>query len=326
MSIPVGPNTTPPAPDPTPAGVSPSADGMRAVLEEGVAPSADGIRTVLVVGAGAMGTQIGAVFALAGYTVTTSDVTEDALARSCGEAKARLARMAEKGHKTPEEIEAALGRMVWSTNTLRAAREADLIVEAASERLDIKRKLFADLDSVAPAHAILATNSSTIPSSHIADATGRPDRVCNMHFFNPALVMACVEVVRNPQTSEATIEAVVETSRRIGKQPVRLDKEVPGFVANRLLMMINDEAIRLYADGVATIEDIDTAAVTALGHPMGPFTLMDLIGNDVLYLVHQATFQMTGDEADLPHPKLTELYESGRFGRKTGSGWYEYES
>ena len=289
-------------------------------------PSVDAVRTVLVVGAGAMGTQIGAVFALAGYDVITSDVTEEALARSRAEAESRLGRMAEKGQKTPEEIEAALGRMAWSTDTLGAAAGADLVVEAASERLDVKRKLFTDLDAAAPPHAILATNSSTIPSSRLADATSRPDRVCNLHFFNPALVMACVEVVPNPETSEETVQSVVELARRIGKQPVTLGKEVPGFVANRLLLKINEEAIRLYADGVASKEDIDTAATTALGHPMGPFALMDLIGNDVLYMVHQAVFGMTGDEADLPHPKLAELYEADRFGRKSGAGWYDYRS
>lgn len=289
-------------------------------------PSADAVRTVLVVGAGAMGTQIGAVFALAGYDVITSDVSDDALARSRGEVTSRLGRLAEKGQYSAEDVEAAIARSEWSTDTMGAAARADLVIEAASERLDVKRALFADLDAAAPPHTILATNSSTIPSSHLMDATGRPDRVCNMHFFNPALVMACVEVVPNPQTSQATVDTVVEISRRIGKQPVRLEKEVPGFVANRLLLTMNNEAIRLYADGVATKEDIDTAATTALGHPMGPFALMDLIGNDVLYLVHQAAHQMTGDEADLPHPALVELYEAGRYGRKSGAGWYDYSS
>ena len=288
-------------------------------------PNADDIRTVLVVGAGATGTQIGAVFALAGYSVTTSDVTEEAIEKSEEEATKRLHRIAEKGQKTHDEIEEALGRMAWTTDTMGAAASADLVVEAASERLEIKRQLFADLDAAAPEHTILATNSSTIPSSQLVDATGRPDRICNMHFFNPALVMACVEVVPNPETSEETVEAVVEISRRIGKQPVELSKEVPGFVANRLMGVLKDEAIRLYADGVATIEDIDTAATTALGHPMGPFTLMDMVGLDVVYLIHQATYALTGDESDLPHPALTELYEAGKYGRKTGEGWYNYE-
>jgi 3-hydroxybutyryl-CoA dehydrogenase len=287
-------------------------------------PTADAVRSVLVVGSGAMGTQIGAVFALAGYDVTTSDLAPDALARSRDEVRRRLGRLAEKGARTREEVDAALGRMAYTTDSLQAARSTDFVVEAAVERLDIKRQLFADLDEVAPEHTVLATNSSTIPSSLLMDATGRPDRVCNMHFFNPALVMACVEVVRNPQTSDATVETTVELARRLGKQPVRLNQEVPGFVANRLLGALRDEALRLEAAGVASFEDIDTAARTALGHPMGPFELMDLVGIDVSYLIRLAEHEQSGDPADLPHPSVQKLYEQGHYGRKSGRGWYEY--
>ena len=196
-------------------------------------PSIDAVRDVLVVGSGAMGTQIGAVFALAGYTVTTSDLDPAALERSRDEVRRRLGRLAEKGSRSRAEVDAALARMAYTTDSLEAARTTDFVLEAAVERLDIKRQLFADLDEAAPEHAILATNSSTIPSSLLTDATGRPDRVCNMHFFNPALVMACVEVVRNPQTSDATAETTTELARRLGKQPVRLHHEVPGFEIGR---------------------------------------------------------------------------------------------
>ena len=287
-------------------------------------PSIDAVRDVLVVGSGAMGTQIGAVFALAGYTVTTSDLDPAALERSRDEVRRRLGRLAEKGSRSREEVDAAVARMAYTTDSLEAARTTDFVLEAAVERLDIKRQLFADLDEAAPEHAILATNSSTIPSSLLTDATGRPDRVCNMHFFNPALVMACVEVVRNPQTSDATAETTTELARRLGKQPVRLHHEVPGFVANRLLGALRDEALRLEADGVASFEDIDVAARTALGHPMGPFELMDLVGIDVAYLIRLAQHEQSGDPDDLPHPSVEKLYEQGRYGRKTGRGWYEY--
>ncbi len=200
----------------------------------------------------------------------------------------------------------------------------DFVLEAAVERIDIKRQLFADLDEAAPEHVILATNSSTIPSSLLMDATARPDRVCNMHFFNPALVMNCVEVVRNPQTSDATVEAALGMVHRLGKQPVRLNKEIPGFVANRLLGALRNEALRLEADGVASYQDIDVAARTALGHPMGPFELMDLVGVDVSYLIRLSEYEQSGDPADLPHPSVQKLYEQGRYGRKNGRGWYEY--
>lgn len=286
----------------------------------------DAIREVLIVGAGAMGTQIGAVFALAGFNVTTGDLAPAALDQSRDEARRRLRRLAEKGTYTREQVDASLERMMYTTDSIGAARSTDFVLEAAVERIDVKRELFTDLDGAAPEHAILATNSSTIPSSLLVDATKRPDRVCNMHFFNPALVMDCVEVVRNSQTSDATVEATLELARRLGKQPVRLNKEIPGFVANRLLGALRNEALRLEADGVASHADIDVAARTALGHPMGPFELMDLVGIDVSYLIRLSEYEQSGDPADLPHPSVQKLYEQGRYGRKNGRGWYEYTS
>ena len=215
--------------------------------------------------------------------------------------------------------------MSFTTDLEGPASEADFVIEAAVEKLDVKRELFAQLDEVAPEHAILATNSSTIVSSHIADATGRPDRVCNMHFFNPALIMQCVEVVRGPGTSDATVETTAELARRIGKSPVLLEKEVPGFVANRILGALRDEAISLYENGVASFEDIDTACKTALGHPMGPFELMDLTGIDVGYYVKMARYEESGDPEDKPSETVTEKFEKGELGRKSGKGWYEYD-
>ncbi len=188
----------------------------------------------------------------------------------------------------------------------------------------MKRELFAELDRLTPEHTILATNSSSFVPSKIADATSRPDRVVNMHFFNPALVMRCVEVVRGPQTSDATVATTVELAERIGKLPVVLDKEIPGFVANRLLNAVRDEAIRLLEGGYASVEAIDTAARTALGHPMGPFELMDLTGIDIGYHTKQARYDETGDPADLPSRSVTEKVERGELGRKTGTGWYDY--
>ena len=287
-------------------------------------PSADGVRKVLVCGAGAMGSQIGATFALAGYETTVQDIDQSMLDNSQNELRSRLDRNVEKGRMSAEQVESAFAKLSFTTDVDEPAREADLVVEAIVEKLDVKRDLFSHLDSLAPEHAILATNSSTIVSSRVADATSRPDKVCNLHFFNPALVMECVEVVRNPQTSDATVDTAVEVSNRIGKAPVVLDKEISGFIANRILGALTDEALSLYENGYASFEDIDTACKKALGHPIGPFALMDLTGIDVNYYVRMARYEETGDENQKPKQSVAERFERGEFGRKSGKGWYEY--
>lgn len=283
------------------------------------------INKILVVGAGAMGSQIGMVAALAGYRVTVRDISADMLAAARRQLTERMDSSVAKGRRTRDDADAALARLTFTTSLEDGAADADFVIEAATEKLETKRKIFAALGRAAPAHAILATNSSTLGSSKVAEDSGRPEQVCNMHFFNPALVMKCVEVVRHDTTSQATVDTTLDLARSLGKAPVLINREVPGFVANRLMGALRDEALRLYADGIASVADIDTAAKTALGHPMGPFELMDLVGLDVSYLIRQATFEETGDPADLPHPALTELYDQGNYGRKTGKGWYSYD-
>jgi 3-hydroxybutyryl-CoA dehydrogenase len=275
------------------------------------------VHRILVIGSGAMGSQIGAVCALAGYDTAVQDISPEALRRASDQLHARLDRNVEKGRLIRSDVDAAFDRLAFETDLDAAAADTDLVIEAAVERLDVKREIFARLDRATPAHAILTTNSSTITSSQIADATGRPDRVANMHFFNPALVMACVEVVRSPATSDDTFDTVLELARRLGKQPVALRKEIPGFVANRILHALRDEAISLLEQGVASFEDIDVACRTALGHPMGPFELMDLTGIDVAY---QGKLARGG----VPSHTVTERYQRGDFGRKTGRGFYDY--
>jgi 3-hydroxybutyryl-CoA dehydrogenase len=288
-------------------------------------PSIENIDSILVVGAGAMGSQIAMVCALAGYKVTVQDVDEGVMEGAQEQLTNRMARSVEKGRTDQDEVDAAFGRMSFTPDLRGAAADADYVIEAAVEKLDVKREIFSNLDEEAPEHAILATNSSTIVSSRVADATKRPDRVCNMHFFNPALVMECVEVVRNPETSDATVETAVELTRRIGKSPVVLEKEISGFVANRILGALMDEAVDLYENGVSSFEDIDTACKTALGHPMGPFELMDFTGIDVNYHVRMDRYEETGDEDMKPKKSVAEKYEKGELGRKTGKGWYEYD-
>ncbi|GAA3690905.1 3-hydroxybutyryl-CoA dehydrogenase [Arthrobacter ginkgonis] len=291
---------------------------------ESTAPSIEGIRTILVIGSGTMGSQIGMAAALAGYETTVQDISAESLAKARAELTARMEATVAKGRLAAAEAEAALGRLSFATDLDASAAGADFVIEAATERLDIKEQIFARLGQVAPEHAILATNSSTLGASKVAAATGRPDRVCNMHFFNPALVMKCVEVVRHRATSQATVETTLELARRLGKQPVLINREVPGFIANRLMGAIQKEALALAAAGIASREDIDTTARTALGHPMGPFELMDMVGLDVIDFIAQATYAETGDAADRPDAQVAALVAEGKLGRKSGQGFYAY--
>ena len=283
-----------------------------------------GLDRVLVVGAGAMGSQIAMVCALAGYSVRLSDIASESLDTALSQLRARLDRDVEKGRLTATERDAAFGRLETGTDMAALAADADLVIEAAVEKLDVKRELFAELDRICPAGAILASNSSSIVPSAMASATLRPDRFCNIHFFNPALVMACVEVVRGPETSDETMDTAVQFVRSLGKQPVVLDREIPGFVANRILNAVRDEALFLFENGYADVESVDTACRTALGYPMGPFELMDLTGLDIGYHVKQARYAETGDPAHAPQRSLAERVERGDLGRKTGRGWYVY--
>lgn len=282
------------------------------------------IRSVVVLGAGTMGSQIAAVSALAGYTTSLVDIQQEQLDQAREQLRQRLDRDVEKGRRDRGAVDEAWGRLALTTDRDRVAASADLVIEAAVEDLSVKRSIFADLDRVCPPHTLLVTNSSNIVSSRVADATGRPGKVCNLHFFNPALVMACVEIVPHEGTDPETVEAASAFVESLGKTPVKLKREVPGFLANRLLNALRREALDLYEGGVADFEDIDLAAKTALGHPMGPFELMDLVGIDVVHLIRLAEYEQTGDPAALPARSIKEKYEAGDFGRKTGRGWYEY--
>lgn len=282
------------------------------------------IEKIVVIGAGTMGRQIAMSCALGGYSTVLQDISDSALAAARTELESWAASRVAKGKLSEELAAEALGRLTQDADLTSAARSADLVIEAAVERLDIKEKIFAQLGEITPAHAILATNSSTLPSSKVAEASGRPEQVCNMHFFNPALVMKCVEIVRNEQTSDATVQAVTEVAQKLNKQPVLVNKEIPGFIANRMMGAINREALNLAQAGIASIEDIDTTARTALGHPMGPFELMDMVGLDVIDFIAQATYAETSDEADRPHPLIVEKVAAGKLGRKSGEGFYPY--
>ena len=281
---------------------------------------------ITIIGSGTMGSQIGMVAALSGFRTTIIDIADDALARARAQLESRMARDIQKGRRTQMEVDDAFARLDFSTDRDAVVAGTDFVIEAAVENLAVKRELFAALDEIVPEHAILATNSSNIVSSRIADATSRPEKVCNMHFFNPVLVMKAVEVVSHPGTSEETVETTTALAEAMGKEVIHLHKEIPGFVANRLLAAIRKEALQLHSEGVASFEDIDIAAKSALGHPMGPFELMDLVGIDVAYMIRLAEYEQTGDPESLPNPELKKLYDAGRFGRKSGQGWYTYAS
>jgi 3-hydroxybutyryl-CoA dehydrogenase len=282
------------------------------------------IKTICVVGAGTMGAQIAQQSALGGYDVWLNDVDGEQLTKAVESNTKLLMRRVEKGQMSGTDAEAAIARVRTTTSLEEASGAADFVFEAIEEQLPPKRELFAALDAAAPAHTILASNSSTIPISKLADATNRADGCCNTHFFHPALVMQLCEVVKGPQTSDATIETTMELIRRIGRVPVLITKEIDGFVVNRILHAASQEAMRLYDGGYASFADIDLAVEKGLNWPMGPFKLADFSGVDITYNARRVKFEASGDEHDRPLEFLRKMVDAGRLGRKTGKGFYDY--
>jgi len=271
-----------------------------------------------------MGAQIAQQAALEGIEVRLHDTTDEQLRKAEDSNRGHVMRRVEKGRLAREDAEAALGRVHTTTDLAEAARDADVVIEAVFEDLGVKRSIFAELDHVAPARAVLASNSSTMGISKIDDATSRPQQCVNMHFFYPVLVMDLVEVVRGPQTSDETVERAMRLSREMGRTPVVLNKEIDGFIVNRILHAATQEAYRLLDAGVAGFEDIDVAVEKGLNWPMGPFRLGDFSGLDVTYNARLHMFKSTGDERYRPSPQLEAKVKAGKLGRKTGEGWYRY--
>src|SRR5438093_3145410 len=277
-----------------------------------------------VVGAGSMGEQIAQQAALHGIEVALHDKDEAQLRKARGSNQGHLARRIEKGRLSQENAQLALERVHVTTDLDSAVRDADFVIEAVFEDLEIKRSIFNELDRAAPREAVLASNSSTIGISKLADVTRRPELCLNMHFFFPVLVMDLVEVVRGPKTSGEAVDRAVKLAREMGRTPVVLNKDIDGFIVNRILHPASQEAYRLLDAGVAPFEDIDTAVEKGLNWPMGPFRLGDFSGLDVTYNARLHMYRTTGDERYRPSPQLEAKVKAGELGRKTGEGWYHY--
>lgn len=280
------------------------------------------IKNIVVVGAGTMGNGIAQTAAVSGYNITMTDVSDEILERAMDTITKSIEKLAQKEIIDEQQKEAALGIKI--ATDLQAVGEADLVVEAATENPELKLALFEDLDALAPPEAILASNTSSISLTKIGAATNRPDKVIGMHFFNPVPLMRLLEVVRGLATSDETTAIVTEVGRSMGKEPVEV-MDSPGFISNRILCPMINEAIYAYHEGIGTAEAIDTVMKLGMNHPMGPLTLADLIGLDVVLFVMEVLHRDLGEDKYRPCPLLRKMVDAGYLGRKSGRGFYTYE-
>lgn len=275
---------------------------------------------VFVLGSGTMGTGIVQTFATAGIEVTMRERTPGKGMKIIVKG---LDRLVQKGKMAEEEKNRILGN-IKTTQNLEDAKDADLVIEAAVEEMKLKKEVFAELDKICKPEAILATNTSSLSITEIASSTNRPDKVIGMHFFNPVPVMKLVEVIKGIATSKETRDMVFSLSEQIGKKPVEVE-EAPGFVVNRILIPMINEAVGILAEGIASAEDIDEAMKLGANHPIGPLALADLIGNDVCLAIMEVLYTEFGDSKYRPHPLLRKMVRGNLLGRKTGKGFFNYD-
>lgn len=281
------------------------------------------MKNITVIGAGTMGNGIAHVFAMNGYSVSLCDISQDALERATATIAKNLDRMVSKEKISAEDKQSTLNRITTYTELSEGVRSADLVVEAATENVDLKIKIFKNMDELAPADAILATNTSSISITKLAAETGRSEKVIGMHFMNPVPVMKLVEVIRGYATSDEVTDSIMNLSKDINKIPVEVN-DYPGFVANRILMPMINEAIYTLFQGVAGVEEIDTVMKLGMAHPMGPLQLADFIGLDVCLSIMGVLHDGFGEAKYAPCPLLVNMVTAGNLGRKSGEGFYTY--
>ncbi len=280
------------------------------------------IKKVGVVGCGLMGSGITRVCAQSGYQVVVSEINDELLNKGVAAINSALSKSVDKGKLSQQDKDAIFSRLKGTTNT-KDFYDCDLVIEAAIENIDLKKKIFAEIDKICPKHAILATNTSCLSIIDMAMATTRPEKVLGLHFFNPVPVMQLIEIVETIATSDDTLEIGKTFGKSLGKTVVTT-RDAPGFIVNRLVMPFLLNAIRMLEAGVATREDIDTAINLGLNHPMGPLALSDLIGLDTIFFIVNAMYEELKDPQYAPPPLMKKMIAAGWLGRKTGKGFYEY--
>lgn len=282
------------------------------------------IRKVGVLGAGAMGNGIAQLAAQIGCDVILRDIKDEFVERGIRNIDKFLSRSVEKGKMETSEKDAILGRITGTTD-MSQLKDSDFVVEAVIEDLDLKKTVFKELDELCRPEVILATNTSSMSLTEIASATNRPDKVCGMHFFNPAPLMKLVEVIRGFSTSDEAVATTTDLAKKMGKITVEVKKDSPGFIVNRIMIPHMLEAIKIVEEGIASMEDVDTAVKNGLNYPMGPFELMDLTGIDICYFVAEYFYKELNKESKWVSPNLLKtMIRANKLGRKTGAGWYNY--
>jgi 3-hydroxybutyryl-CoA dehydrogenase len=281
------------------------------------------IKKPFVVGAGIMGSGVGQLCAQKGYGVTVLDISEEIVEKAKGKVSAGLSRRVEKGKITQDEMESVLSRINWSTD-LDLAKGCDFVIEAASENLGVKKEIFNKLDSICLPETILATNTTALSVSEIASATSRPDKVIGMHFFNPAVIMKLVEIIRGEKTSDDTIATAKTFAESLGKIPIVTAKEAPAGIVSRVLAGLLNEAAVVYSEGIASPEDVDEAMKLGAGLPMGPLALIDMIGLDIHLAKMETLYEKLKDERYKPPEIIRKMVAEGKLGKKSGEGFYKY--